>query len=166
MQDACWSASPLARAAETAALLSHPDPNIEPALIEMDWGEWEGFDLDELRRRDGEAFGRNEAAGLDFRPPGGESPREVRDRVVHWLAAAATRRESMVAVTHKGVLRAVLAAATGWDMTGKPPLRLHHGALHRFAVAPGGRVTVQECNMPLVAMAVDATTSGERSGAT
>jgi probable phosphoglycerate mutase len=146
-----WVSSPLRRAVETAEILSGATPQCESALIEMDWGEWEGFDLAELRRRHGEAFARNEAAGLDFRPPGGESPREVRDRVMRWLAANATHRDSMVVVTHKGVLRAVLAAATGWDMLGKPPLRLQHGALHRFAVGPDGRVTVQECNVPLVA---------------
>ena len=56
----------------------------------------------------------------------------------------------MVAVTHKGVLRAVLAAATGWDMTGKPPIRLQNGALHRFAVDARGRISVLECNVPLV----------------
>ena len=109
---------------------------------------------------------RNEAAGLDFRPPGGESPREVRDRVMSWLAANAARRETMVVVTHKGVLRAVLSAATGWDMSRKPPVRLRHDAMHRFAVEPGGQVTVQECNVALVAMPVDDPASGKRSGFT
>mgnify|MGYP003694664723 CR=1 FL=1 len=88
-----WVSSPLRRAVETAEILSGATPQCESALIEMDWGEWEGFDLDELRRRHGEAFARNEAAGLDFRPPGGESPREVRDRVMSWLAANATHRD-------------------------------------------------------------------------
>ena len=125
-----WVSSPLQRAVETAEILSGTEPRREPALIEMDWGTWEGFDLPELRRRHGEAFARNEAAGLDFRPPGGESPRDVQARVVRWLVAVANVQGTLFAVTHKGVLRAVLAAATGWDMTGKPPLRLRHGALH------------------------------------
>ncbi len=115
----------------------------------MDWGEWEGYGVDELRRRFGDAFARNEAAGLDFRPPGGESPRDVRDRIVRWLGEVAALGEPVVAVTHKGVLRAVLSAATGWDMTGKPPVRLQNGALHRFDIDPRGRVSVLECNVPL-----------------
>jgi broad specificity phosphatase PhoE len=163
MAELPWWSSPLHRAVETAQILSGTAPQCEPALIEMDWGEWEGFDLGELRARHGEAFARNEAAGLDFRPPGGESPRDVRDRVVRWLAANATLRESTVAVTHKGVLRAVLAAATGWDMTGKPPLRLRHGSLHRFSVEPGGKITVVECNVPLAAMPIVGAPSGEPS---
>jgi broad specificity phosphatase PhoE len=153
-----WVSSPLQRAVETAQILSGTPPLCEPALIEMDWGEWEGFDLHELRRRYGEAFARNEAAGLDFRAPGGESPRDVQGRVVRWLAATAEGRESLFAVTHKGVLRAVLAAATGWDMTGKAPQRLRHGALHLFAVESGGRISIRECNVPLAhTPAADAT---------
>ena len=73
-----WASSPLRRAVETAEILCGATPQREAALIEMDWGEWEGFDLDELRRRDGEAFARNEAAGLDFRPPSpGVRPRRL-----------------------------------------------------------------------------------------
>ena len=134
-----------------------PRRGARPALTEMDWGEWEGFDLRTLRERHGEAFARNEAAGLDFRPPGGESPRDVRDRVVRFLAAGATTHEAWIAVSHKGVLRAVLSAATGWDMTGKAPLRLRRDAIHWFAVESGGRIEVLACNVPLAATAaVDA----------
>ena len=81
-----WVSSPLRRAVETAEILSGETPRIEEALTEMDWGEWEGFTLDELRSRHGAEFARNEAAGLDFRPPGGESPRDVMRRVQRWLA--------------------------------------------------------------------------------
>jgi len=144
-----WYSSPLRRAVETAEILCGATPLTEPALIEMDWGDWEGFGLDELRRRFGDAFARNEAAGLDFRPPGGESPRDVRDRVVRWLGEIAARGRPVVAVTHKGVLRAVLAAATRWDMTKKPPIRLQSGALHRFEVDAQGRISMLECNIPL-----------------
>jgi probable phosphoglycerate mutase len=153
-----WHSSPLRRAIETAQILSGATPREEPALIEMDWGDWEGYGLDELRLRFGDAFARNEAAGLDFRPPGGESPRDVRDRIVGWLGEVATRGAPVVAVTHKGVLRAVLAAATGWDMMGKPPVRLQNGTLHRFAVDTRGRISVVECNVPLVGKPGVATT--------
>jgi fructose-1,6-bisphosphatase/sedoheptulose 1,7-bisphosphatase-like protein len=74
----------------------------------------------------------------------------LRDRIVRWLGEVATRGVPIVGVTHKGVLRAVLAAATGWDMMGKPPVRLQNGALHRFDVDSRGRISVLECNVPLV----------------
>jgi probable phosphoglycerate mutase len=145
-----WYSSPLRRAIETAEILSGARPRCDAALIEMDWGEWEGLRLSELRDRYGAEFARNEAAGLDFQPDGGESPRQVRVRVVRWLAATALAHDSIVAVTHKGVLRAVLSAATGWDMTVKPPVKLHGGALHRFEVDAGGRIEMLEANASLV----------------
>lgn len=144
-----WVSSPLRRAVETAQLLSGAKPRCEGALIEMDWGEWEGFRLDELRARFGAEFARMEKLGLDFRPPGGESPRDVLHRVEGWLAGAAVQGKPLVAVSHKGVLRVALAAATGWDMTCKPPIRLQPATLHRFAVAHDGSISIVECNVPL-----------------
>ena len=146
-----WYSSPLVRAVETAEIISGRPPQCDAALIEMDWGEWEGLRLAELRERYGAEFARNEAAGLDFQPRGGESPRDVRARVVPWLAAMARAHDSIVAVTHNGVLRAVLSAATGWDMTAKPPVKLEGGALHRFEVGADGRVGVVETNIRLAA---------------
>jgi probable phosphoglycerate mutase len=144
-----WYSSPLRRAVETAEIMTGAAPRSDPALIEMDWGDWEGLRLPELRDRYGESFARNEAAGLDFRPLRGESPRDVRTRVVRWLTATAAVHDSIVVVTHKGVLRAVLSAATGWDMTAKPPLRLNCAALHRFEIETGGKIGVLEPNIPL-----------------
>lgn len=155
-KSAHWVSSPLSRALETARLLSGSEPEREDALIEMDWGEWEGFTLTELRARFGAEFARNEALGLDFQTPGGESPRDVLDRVQRWLSRVSLRSSSMVAVTHKGVIRALLAAACGWDMTSKPPIRLQSDALQRFAIQGEGRVSLLEYNVPLARPAIDA----------
>lgn len=145
-----WISSPLSRAVETAARLCGHAPCVEPALTEMDWGAWEGFRLAELRARFGSEFTRNEHRGLDFRPPGGESPRDVMDRMTRWLDAIAQRERPIVAVTHNGVLRALLAIATGWDMTSKPPIKLRQATLHRFVLEAGRKLAVVACNVPLV----------------
>lgn len=144
-----WVSSPLIRARETARLLGAPQLVIEPRIIEMDWGRWEGRRLDELRAELGVAMAENEARGLDFRPEGGESPSDVQARVAPWLAAVGGRGRPTVAVTHKGVIRAILALATAWDMTGKPPLKLAPAAAHVFAVAADGKVTVERLNLAL-----------------
>ncbi len=144
-----WVSSPLLRAVQTASLLHHCAPAIEPALIEMDWGEWEGSTLAELRARVGEDFARNQERGLDFRPPGGESPREVAERLGPWLQHVAEQGAPTVAVTHNGVLRALLSLATGWDMLGKPPIKLRPGRLHRFVLEPGPYLAVDACNVSL-----------------
>jgi probable phosphoglycerate mutase len=119
--DARWLSSPLRRATETAALLTSRPVEIEPRLVEMDWGAWEGRTLAELRAEAPEAMAANEARGLDFRPPGGESPREVRDRLESLMADLTGH---VICVTHKGVIRAALSLATSWDMRSKPRLRL------------------------------------------
>jgi len=135
--------SPLARCVETAALLGAPDAEREPRIAEMHWGAWEGRLLAELRRELGEAMRQNEARGLDFRPEGGESPREVSSRVGLWLEGITT---PTLAITHRGVIRVALAAATGWDMTGRPPVKLDWSAVHFFRIA-GGRLTVDRLNV-------------------
>lgn len=144
-----WVSSPLARAVETAELLCGDAAAREPALTEMDWGEWEGFSIDEIRARFGAEFARNQALGLDFRPPGGESPRDVLGRLRSWLPRVAADASPVVAVTHLGVVRAILSAATGWDMTTKPPIRLQSETLHRFRVDRDATVSLIECNVPL-----------------
>ena len=137
--------SPLSRALETARLL-RLDPQPEPRLIEMDWGDWEGRRVAELRAELGKVMAENEAHGLDFRPPGGESPREVQKRLRPLLAELAG---PTIFVTHKGVLRALYALATAWDMRSDPPEKLADRCAHSFELAPDGTLAVIELNIPL-----------------
>lgn len=152
-----WTASPLRRCRETAALLAEgfaplPPFAIEPRLIEMDWGAWEGERLAALRRRLGPAIAANEARGLDLQPPGGESPRAVQARLLSWLGERAGGPDCF-AVTHRGVIRALYALASGWDMRGEPPARLEDGALQLFRLAADGGLAVERLNLRLAAPA-------------
>jgi broad specificity phosphatase PhoE len=139
--------SPLSRCVQTAALLGAPDAPREPRIIEMDWGEWQGRSLAELREALGDSMAQNEARGLDFRPPGGESPREVGMRVKSWLLDVAREGIPTLAVTHRGVIRAVLAQATGWDMRGKPPAKLDWHAVHFFGLDAQGTPGIERLNV-------------------
>lgn len=131
-------ASPLRRALETAELLGLAEPKTVPELIEMDWGRFEGSTLAELRAKGGRAFAANEAKGLDFRPLDGESPREVTVRLSRWLVNLPAEEGQAVIVTHKGVRRALLALATGWDMCGAPPIKVHDEQAMLIDLHPGG----------------------------
>ena len=143
--------SPLARAVETAALLGLGTPVLDPRLVEMDWGTWEGDTRASVAAADAEGVARNEARGPDFRPPGGESPREVQARVVDWARCAARSRLGVVAMTHKGVIKATLGLARGWDLVGKAPVRLDWARAHRFRfVAETGDFVLEEPNVRLV----------------
>jgi len=148
-QGARWLSSPLARARETAALLHGGAVETDARLIETDWGAWEGRTLEALRAEFGSEMAANEARGLDLRPPGGESPRDVQQRLLPLLAELAAGRGTVVAVTHKGVMRAVYALASGWDMRAKPPAKLRDGCLQAFTLGPNGMPRIDTLNLPL-----------------
>jgi len=152
LEDARVVTSPLSRASETALLLFGRTAEVEPRLIEMDWSEWEGRTLAGLREELGAAFTDNEARGLDFRPAGGESPRDVRRRVLPWLAEVARAGEPVAAVTHRGVIRAVASLALDWDMTGKAPTKFARDAAHVFTLGTDGHPSVKELNLSLSAV--------------
>jgi broad specificity phosphatase PhoE len=130
--------SPLERARQTAALLGYAEPRVEPRLVEMDWGAFEGRTVAELRAEIGARMTADEALGLDFRPPNGESPRMMQQRIRPWLAEIARAERPAVAVTHKGIIRAVLALAYDWDMKGRQPVKLDWRCLHVFNLAADG----------------------------
>lgn len=140
--------SPLLRTQETARLLGRSG-EIEPRLIEMDWGRYEGHRIHDLRREQGEAFTANEARGLDFTPDGGESPRMVQTRIAPLLTEIAQRGEPTLAVTHRGVIRAVYARAIGWDMTGESPHKLDLYAMQVFTLAADGTPSIKRLNVLL-----------------
>jgi broad specificity phosphatase PhoE len=143
-----WYASPLARAAETAAILGVA-ARTEPRLAEMDWGPWEGRTLADLRAELGDLMAAWEARGLDFSAPGGESPRDVQARVLPFLGEVAAAGRPAGAVCHRGVIRAVLAMATGWDMTGKPPAKLRDGCAQVFRLERDGTPRVEALEVPM-----------------
>lgn len=139
--------SPLQRARRTAELVQPSMPvGIDSRLREMSFGIWEGFTIKELRATGGEAFATAEAAGLDFHPPGGESPRMAMARLSQW---SSTLTEPVVAVSHKAAIRALLALATGWNMLGRPPHKLDWSCAHFFVAHDEGRVTIERLNVPL-----------------
>jgi probable phosphoglycerate mutase len=157
--DPAWSgyrilSSPLARARETAAILfPGAEIDIESRLVEMDFGAWEGKSLQELRGAPGSDAAERETLGLDFRAPEGESPRDVQRRLMPLFLELAAGRRNAVAVTHKAVLRATYALATGWQMQEKPPQKLKNACAHIFALDESGNPRVERLNVPL---AVDA----------
>jgi probable phosphoglycerate mutase len=143
-----WRRSPLRRCAETAALLGLA-AEVEPTLIEMDWGAWEGRSLAELRSAD-PTFAVEEARGLDLTPPGGESPRQVQTRLGGYFREITGDPRGIGAISHKGIIRAVYAMATGWDMIAKPAARLRWDALHVFRLDAAGQPTVERLNCTLI----------------
>ncbi|MFQ5935286.1 MAG: histidine phosphatase family protein [Acidiferrobacterales bacterium] len=144
-----WLASPLARAMETALMLGASNVRPEPRLMEMNWGEWEGRTWEELHAAQDAHVAELETCGLDFRPPAGESRRQLLRRLQTWLTDVAARARPVAAVTHRGVIHAALALATGWDMSGKPPHRLNWSHAHLFSLQGRGELMVNRLNVGL-----------------
>ncbi len=150
-----WIASPLRRAVETAELLATGSVATDDRLREMDWGVWEGMTLNALRVEIGNLREAWLAEGLDFRAPGGESQREVQDRLRSLFGMLAEADRPMVAVCHRGVIRATYSLATGWDQTTSWPETLRDGCAQLFTVERDGNLCVQRLNLSLEAPADD-----------
>jgi probable phosphoglycerate mutase len=152
LSGAQWHVSPLQRARQTAAIISggEQDLHIEDRLIEMDFGAYEGRTLNELRADPQAQMAANEDRGLDFLPPGGESPRMVQDRLRPFLAELGHKGGRHIAVAHKSVIRGIFAAAHGWDMMGRPPVKLRWEQAHLFTVDTAGGLTPVRMNVPLI----------------
>lgn len=151
--------SPLQRCLDTVEILRAAHNGlgshfIDQRFIETDWGKWEGRTLSDVRGEQGEAMVRNEARGLDFRPDGGESPRDVQARLLPALADLAQQREDRLVVAHRGIIRAVYALATGWDMRSDPAHKLDRQALQVFTLAADGQPGIAALNVRLTAHTV------------
>ena len=97
-----WS-SPLRRCRELAELL-HPQPRVDARLVEMDFGLWEGRPWDAIPRTELDAWAADVAG---YVPPGGESPRQLQQRALDFVAGLDV--PEAVIVTHAGVIRTLLA---------------------------------------------------------
>ncbi|MBU2146169.1 MAG: histidine phosphatase family protein [Alphaproteobacteria bacterium] len=123
--------SPLSRAVETARIVARRDPLVAPELVEMDWGRWEGQRGLDLLADPDSGYRHLETWGWDYEPPGGETPRQVWDRIGPWVA---NLRGPAVIVSHIGVMRVLLARATGWNFEGMPPFQVKRDRLYRIAI--------------------------------
>ncbi|NOD36724.1 MULTISPECIES: histidine phosphatase family protein [unclassified Ruegeria] len=121
-----WS-SPLQRANETAQIVSGRGPQTSDALTEMNWGDWEGQRGVDLIADTTSGYKHIEDWGWDFRPPNGESPADVRDRLRPWLSAL---QNDAVAVCHIGIMRVILAQAWGWNFEGPAPFKIKRNRLY------------------------------------
>ena len=116
----------------------------------MDWGKWEGQTGPELHEKYGEEFIRRQKKGIDLRPDGGESPRDVRARVGEWVLSLAEKGVPTGAVAHQGIIRAMVSLATGWNMINPPPKNIDWDAIQLFKITPDGSVRIDQLNISLI----------------
>jgi broad specificity phosphatase PhoE len=111
-QDFKYVSSPLKRARETMEIvramlgLEAHNYEVDARLIEIAYGEWEGLTLHEIETRNASVLSARERDKWDFAPPGGESYRELADRIGNWYRPLTA---DTVVAAHGGGVRALMA---------------------------------------------------------
>jgi probable phosphoglycerate mutase len=134
-------ASPLQRTRETAEIVSaRLSLSIEfrDDLLELDFGEWTGATFDAIRadpRWQAWSTQRSLAA-----IPGGESMRQVQQRVVAALLELNERHlhETVVLVSHGDVIRAVLLFALGMPLDFYNRIEIGQGSISTITIGASG----------------------------
>jgi ribonuclease H / adenosylcobalamin/alpha-ribazole phosphatase len=124
--------SPLRRCVATAEAIAAATGApllVEPALVECDFGAWEGLTFAEARER----YAAEHAAWLGsaaVAPPGGESFRDVGDRVRRFIVRLRDARQAgtVIAVSHVSPIKLILQDA----------LAARDAFLHRCYLSPAG----------------------------
>ena len=112
--------SPLGRAlltAKPAAAACNLEPETDERLRELDFGEWEGRTLVEIREEDPESVNRFEASA-QHGFPGGEPLHEGADRVLEVFADLSRSHagETVLVVAHNTLLRLALCRMLGVEL--------------------------------------------------
>lgn len=128
-------ASPQVRCGETAAAMGEAlglAPLAEPALDEIDFGEWAGRAFDDLAADPRWAAWNTRRGGE--RAPGGETMAEAAARVLGFMEAAHLRHrgQAVAAVSHSDVIKATVLSILGAS----------HDAYARLDVDPASITTV------------------------
>ncbi len=115
--DHCYC-SPMLRAVQTATIVAAPhgvSPQPMEALTECDVGRWEGFDWQTIRYLDAECYQKFMSDPGEYGYPGGESFRQVYERVAPVLDELLRVHEgqAIVVVGHHVVNRTYLAGLLG-----------------------------------------------------
>ena len=143
--------SALTRAEETARLLARGGPVVADArLVEMSWGAWEGVLAEELIADPASGYVHVEEWGWHRRPPDGESPWEVWERIRPLLAEIAAAGRPTVLVGHRAAMRVILARAWGWNYDAPEPFRIRRARLYPLTLEADGRPADPGEGVPLV----------------
>ena len=130
--------SPLARARQTAiaiAAVAGCEVEIDERLIELDYGDWDGLPLAEIRTKRGTSW----FADPTFAPPGGESLVDVTKRVESFCTdRLVTGDGRVIAVSHVSPIKAAVAWALGVDERATLRMQLGLASITEIGARPNG----------------------------
>jgi probable phosphoglycerate mutase len=130
-----YVSSPLGRARQTMELartalgLAADGYVVEPSLIEISFGDWEGFTIAQLRNRDPDRIAQREHDKWHFIAPGGESYKAVSERMRAWYDGL-TR--DVVVSAHGGTARGLMASLGIAKAAAAPLIDIAQGVVYVF----------------------------------
>jgi probable phosphoglycerate mutase len=134
-ENPAYVSSPLQRARTTMELtrtalgLSADGYNLDAQLVEIAFGEWEGFTIAQLHERDPARIAQREHDKWHFLPPGGESYEMVSARMRVWYESL--KRDTVV-TSHGGTARGLIAYLGIAKPAAAPLLDIEQGVVYVF----------------------------------
>lgn len=129
--------SPLKRALKTAETIARPHRlkvNVDPDLIDLNFGQWQGLSHQEVKERYGELYATWITHPERVRMPGGETLEDVRKRVTRVINKVADNHPgTSVIVGHRVVNKVIICALLGLDNSHFWKIRQDTGAISIFA---------------------------------
>ena len=129
--------SPLVRSVQSAEIVAKElrlGVTRDPRLVDFRVGKWEGMTYDEVEKSP--EYRRFVAAPLSERIPGGEDLGQIRDRAVSAVEQSLRDLpggESLLMVTHAGIVRVLLSHYLGMNLAAYHLLRVSPGSLSLLA---------------------------------
>jgi broad specificity phosphatase PhoE len=130
--------SPAKRCLETARPLAKAlglTVVVEPTLIDLDFGKWQGMPAEEAAQRFPQEYTAWLAGDPSFQPPGGESVQAAADRVQSFIndIVACHRGEAVALVTHEAICQIATCLLLGMSLERYRPVRHDNAAVSIFA---------------------------------
>jgi probable phosphoglycerate mutase len=143
--------SDLQRARQTAEPLgAHPlqpvplIPELDAGLREQHFGMAEGLCVADIKRQHAEAWAQWVRFDADYAFAGGESTRQFHARVMGAVQALAARyaRQTLVVVTHGGVLDMIYRTARGLPLSGPRQSEIPNAGINRLRLRGDGTLEI------------------------
>ncbi len=139
--------SPLKRALDTAQAIARHHKlkvNASPGLIDCDFGQWQGLQLQEVKDRYKELYQQWAESPQLIKIPDGESLDEVRERALKVVnRVIAQHTEAVVLVSHRVVNKVLICALLGLDNSHFWNIRQDVGGTTIFSYQDGRFVLVK-----------------------
>ena len=156
LKDIRWNrilTSDLGRAMETAALVNQTlkvPLSKDPRLREQDWGKWTGKTVSQLKEKDSRRLEEQINAGWLFCPPGGEDRNMVleRSREAIQTAAETWTGETILVVTHEGVIKCLIYHLNGREFLPSEPSLIRENTIHWLCYGDTG-LKIDQINVQL-----------------